>query len=115
MKISAVQYAITKFNELRGEFEDAIQQLGLQTLVCMVRQHYLDVDRGWAFFEIGLETLVDPAVGPQSPLPTEYVLWGKMVEERAGKDKQVIVIVDPETIDSIEFEIYDPRPGDEEA
>ena len=104
MKISSVRYAVNSFNELRDEFEDAVQQLGLQSLICLVRQHHMDVDRGWAFFEIGLDVLRQPELDDRG----EYVFWGKMTEERAGKDKQVMVIVDPETINSIEFEIYEP-------
>lgn len=108
MKIWSVKYAVKEFNELRDEWEEVIASMGLDVLVCMVRQHYMDVDRGWAFFEIGIEEILEPGLDGRG----EYVFWGKMAEVRVKKDKQIRVIIDPETIDSIEFEIYDPRPDE---
>lgn len=109
MKIASVRYAVDSFLELRGQFLEVIQTLGLQALVCMVRQHHVDVDRGWAFFEVGLDRVSSHSDADDV---VDYVFWGKMEEERAGKHKEVMVILDPETIDSIEFEVYNPESGD---
>jgi hypothetical protein len=108
VKVPTIKYAVNTFNEMRGELGGLIEEIGLPALVCMVRQHHMDVDRGWAFFEIGVDVLEEPGLDGVG----QYVFWGKLIEDRADKEKTVMVIIDPETIDSIEFEVFDPRLDD---
>lgn len=99
MRLNAVQYAVHRFNTLREEFNELIGKLGLDALVCLVRQKGDGEDSGWAFFEISL-----------GEKPYEDVLTGKLVETRSGQRKQVEIVLDTDGIDSIEFEIFDNYP-----
>lgn len=106
MTPSSIGYAIYRFNEIKAEFSELIEQLGLPAVVCFVRQKktHTDVDNGWAFYEIALEN------GRRGD--TEYlqapVFVGRMREVRPdGKEKMVEIIIDPETIASIEFEVFE--------
>ena len=106
MKSSSIGYAIHRFGEIKEEFSELIDQLGLPAIVCFVRQKktHTDVDNGWAFYEIALE---DGRHGPTSYVQ-EPVFVGRMREVRPdGKEKLVEIVLDPETIASIEFEVFE--------
>ena len=105
MKISSVKYAVNSFADLKDDYDEVVSALGLHPLTCLVRQHYMDVDRGWAFFDIGLDEVDHPGLDDAA---RSWVFWGKLSEVRGENLKQVQVFLDPETIDSLEFEIYDP-------
>jgi hypothetical protein len=108
MKLASLQFAVNSFLEIKAEFDDVGAQLGLPRLTCLVRQHHMDVDRGWAFFEVGLERVA----AVELDAAADYVFWGMMEEDGAAKPKQVMVVLDPETIDSFEFEAYKPESSE---
>lgn len=99
MRIEVVEVAVNTFLDLQAEHADVIQGLGLDGLVCLIRQKGMDSDNGWACYEIGLEI-------------KEGAFWGKFVEKRGDVDKRVQIFIDCEDIDSIEFEVYDQKPVD---
>jgi hypothetical protein len=106
LKDSSIGYAIQRFNELRSELEDVSAELGLPPLLCFVRQkkNHTDVDNGWAFFEIDLK----PGRRNEAEIFNELVFIGKMREVRPdGQEKVVEIVIDPETIASIEFELFE--------
>lgn len=94
MRIEVVEVAVNTFLELRAEYADVISGLGMNPLLCLVRQKGADSDNGWACYEIGL----DKEVG---------AFWGRFSENRGGLEKKILIFLDAEDIDSIEFETYD--------
>ena len=108
MKASSIGYAIHRFNELKSELEGVVTELGLPPLLCFVRQkkNHTDVDNGWAFFEIDLK----PGRRDGAEIFADLVFVGKMKETRPdGQEKMVEIIIDPETIASIEFELFEQQ------
>jgi len=93
MKASTIRYAVATFERLRDELEPVIEALGFTALQAMVRQRYHDTDRGWFFTNIGFEEEVG-------------AFWGVFHEERNGKEKEFLIVMDGESIDSIEFESF---------
>ena len=110
MKLSSIRHAISAFEELTAEL-GFIADLGLPPLKIMVRQHYLDVDRGWSFIKLGIDEVDRPGMDDES---RSWVIWGKMAEPDDAGDKYTLVFLDPETVDSIEFEVY-PAPDEDQV
>lgn len=102
MRLPAAVYAAKRFEMLRLEYSEVIERLGLQALTALVRQKGDPEDRGWQCYEIS----VNEDLG---------ALTGKFVEFRGNKEKNVLIVMDIASIDSIEFEIYDNHPGDKAA
>ena len=110
MKVSSVLHAIVEFEDFRKELEPLIEQ-GVVDLTCLVRQHHhmTGEDQGWAFKTLSAE---------ESLTRGEWVVWGELDESRKLSDgtvaqKTVRIYLDPETIDSIEFERYDSRESND--
>lgn len=97
MKIAVALYAVKRFHELQIEHAEVINAIGLSALVCVVRQKGADLDGGWVCHEVGIAA---PAAA----------FWGKFSEVRGGKAKEVLIVIDLESVDSIEFEIYEQQP-----
>jgi len=102
MKREAAGYAVQRFNDLALELEELIRGLGLEALQCRVRQKgdAVSPDEGWMFHALGM----DAGTG---------AVWGELTETRDGRQKSVVVFMDTDSIDSIEFEVYHgaPDPG----
>lgn len=91
MKEASILYAIEVFRALTEEFSELAVATGLPQPRALIRQRWDGVERGWACTEIGLTSHDE-----------EWVFWGKFAVE----GKQHVVVFDPETLDSIEFETY---------
>jgi len=99
MRIGVARYAISRFRELQTEHAEVIAAIGLPALVCLVRQKGMDSDNGWVCHEVGLS---DQGEGE--------AFWGRFKEVRSDIAKEILIIIDLEDIDSIEFEIYEQPP-----
>ena len=95
MRIPVAKYAVERFHSLQEEYAGIIDAMGMGALMCLIRQRGTDSDNGWACFEIGITD--------------DGAFWGKFNEKRGESPKQVMIVIDLEDIDSIEFEIYDGK------
>jgi hypothetical protein len=70
--------------------------MDLPALQCRVRQKADDAspDSGWVFFDVGIDD-------------GGNAFWGKLHEVRDGRQAKVFIVMDVESIDSIEFEVYE--------
>lgn len=99
MKRETVSVIIQKFAETKKELALLIDALGHKALTALVRQKGKGEDTSWACQEIGF-------------LPNADAFYGKFFERRPPNNtlKQVQVFIDLETIESIEFEIFEDEP-----
>lgn len=92
MKLASILYAVEVFQGLQEELGELAAALSLPQPRALLRQKTLGGDQGWACTEIGLTQRAG-----------DYVFWGKFAEN----GQQHVIVFDPETLDSIEFETYD--------
>ena len=105
MNKSSIKYAVARFNALKNELEP----LGAE-ITCLVRQHHQGVghDEGFAFHEIGHKEGEDGGV-----------FWGKLREtirtpDQPPRVKTSLFVMDAESLDSVEFEIFEAASDNEE-
>ena len=99
MKRETIEDIIKKFSEAKKELEPLIEAVGYKALTVLVRQKSSGEHTTWACQEIGF-------------LPNVDGFYGKFFERRGPGNalKQVQVFLDLDTIESIEFEIFDDDP-----
>lgn len=99
MKRETIEVIVQKFNETKKELKPLIDAVGHKALTVLVRQKGKAEDTIWACQEIGF-------------LPNVDAFYGKFFERRGPSNalKQVQVFLDLDTIESIEFEIFDDEP-----
>lgn len=105
MTPSAVEYAVMRFRDLKAEVGETLEQITGSRLQCVVHQGTSGEDGTvWAFYSLEL----DIASG---------ALLGRMVVPRAsidGVDRDVVVVLDTDSVRAIEFEVFDRELPDVE-
>lgn len=92
MNAASVKYAVQRFEALRAELSELAKATGLPQPRALIRHaHHRLEEAGWACTEIGFDEL-----------DGQLVFWGAFQEQK----HQHLVVLDPATIDSIEFETY---------
>jgi hypothetical protein len=92
---ASIRHAVEQFHSIKTELAAAQAAVG-GTVTALVRQHWHDTERGWSLFDMGLDG---------------EVFWGRFVDvDPKGRHRNVLIVFDGSTIDSIEVETYDPIP-----
>ncbi len=105
MRLAAVRYAVQEYKKLEKELAPILEMMGPRALVCVVRQAEQREDQNWICEEIRLEE------------DAEALLAVFRETRRAQKgpvEKKIHAVLDIASIASIEFEVFDEEPAEED-
>jgi len=106
---SIVRQVVQEFNATKEELGPLLESFGKSAVVALVRQHHHTTgeDQGWLFDT--LACIAQPSVLIDHP--ASWVFYGELTETRphgTGQAmKRVRIYMDPESIDSIEVEVFE--------